>query len=87
MKWRGSEDASIVRLVLWALFLLWLVLLIKTPPSIELLRDVQCNLVPTEEFPQGYPMNCQVVWRVYPDPHAWLYEFTVEPLMGIRQDW
>lgn len=86
MKWRG-EDGQTLLLVFWGLLLLWLLLLWYTPPSEGLWKDVRCKAwVWSEEHEVWYPTDCDTVWRIYPSPSAWFYEFVLEPLGWPRQE-
>lgn len=84
---KGRVGLGTIKALSITLLLIWWLLLIRTPPSEGLWRDVRCDLVPTGEFLRGYPRNCVEVFRLYPDPYMWFYEFVIEPITGVRQDW
>lgn len=81
MKWRSVKLISIVALIWW-----WM-LLIRTPPSQGLWRDVRCGFTYDETLGYEVPTNCTVVYRLYPELSAWVWEFVAEPLGGETQDW
>jgi len=81
MKWRTAKLFVIV-LAVW-----WWGLLIQSPPSEGLWKDVRCGLAYDETLGYAMPTNCTVVYRLYPDLGAWMYEFMAEPITGITQDW
>lgn len=75
MKGRGVKLIAIVALVWW-----WM-LLIRTPPSEGLWKDYRYDWI------DGRPRFREVVYRLYPEPSAWLYEWVLEPLGWPTQDW
>lgn len=82
MKWRKLLKPLLVVVLIW-----WWGLLIQSPPSTGLWRDVRCDLVYDEVLGYKMPRNCVSVYRLYPDLGAWLYEFFVEPVSLVRQGW
>lgn len=88
MHWNGEKETHDWKLVLLALGLLWVLFLAKTPPSEGLWKDVTCDSqVWSEQYQVWYPIDCYQVWRIYPSPSAWFYEWVLEPLGWPTQEW